>query len=111
MFIPEILQKPVTIESQCPISDDTIKLEVSSGKIVSTNYPNGLISFVNADERSIDVISSFCCYISFFPDEKTFDKWKVNSDKEGIISLKVDEAFKIGEEFNNAVFGDLISSI
>lgn len=77
IFIPEIINKNVIVESICPITKESINLTITPDKIEAQNHKDIYVSFLEPDVASImeNVVANFCHYIYFFSSKEAGEKW------------------------------------
>lgn len=108
LFIPELLEQTVQVESQCPVSGDSIRLEVMPGvgvKPVSSHRP--VVSFLIGDAlqrtSAEESIRRFCNQVNFLAASAARD-W-IDGHPGGFV-LSLDDAFRLGAAYNRHRFGE-----
>lgn len=104
LFIPELLNKTVTIESSCPVTNNNIKLAVSPRHAESANGKPLYLSFLQPeiDKLNDDITSNFCHFIYFFDSKKIAEQWIIQNPDTFLLTLE--EAFGIATQVNNKRF-------
>lgn len=107
LFLPELIGNPASVESPCPVTGDTITLEVIPGEGVIGLSPNtAVLSFVRREEPfDAHTIMSFCHYVHFLRDLQAGSEWTPKHD--GTFLLSVEDGFEIARLTNRARFGEL----
>jgi alkylmercury lyase len=109
LFLPELLGETLTVTSRSAVSNTEIALTVTpngptdvqpAGAVVSLLLPEG--------EFGADVIKRFCHFVHFFTSPKDSEAW--TAEHPGTFLLAVDDAFRLGQLTNRAVFGDALAA-
>jgi len=101
LFIPAMLNQTATIESQSPVSGQTVRVTVSPQKVEVVNPAGAVISFVVVEPGASNVNSveaiwgTFCCHIHFFASRAEAEQWAAG--REDIEILSVEEGFELGK--------------
>lgn len=97
LFLPAILQQPVTIESPSPVTGQPNRLRVSPERVEVVSPAGAVVSLVLLDPRrehtaSVEAIwSAFCHHSHFFASRDEAERWAPGRDDIAILS--VDEGF------------------
>lgn len=105
LFLPELIGAPARVESPCPVTGETVALEVVPGERVRELAPEtAVLSFLHHDEPfDADMIKSFCHFVHFFRDEPAARTWTARH--QGTFALSVEEGFELGALTNRRRFG------
>lgn len=104
LFIPQLLNKVVHIESNCPATNNTIKLIVSPTDAKSTNGKPLYVSFLQPDMDKLndDITGSFCRFVYFFDSKIIAEQWLAKRPNTFLLTLEA--AFEIAKHVNNRRF-------
>ncbi|GMR16882.1 MAG: organomercurial lyase MerB [Gammaproteobacteria bacterium] len=104
LFIPELLNKVVKVESRCPVTNNNIELIVSPTHAESANGKPLYLSFLQPDMDKLndDITSNFCHFVYFFDSKQIAEQWLAEHPSTFLLTL--DEAFKIAKQVNNKRF-------
>jgi len=102
LFIPELLNATVHINSHCALSGDEIKLAISPKGIESAQPDQIVVSFLvpEGGELKENITTSFCHYVFFFRSREAGEHWV--AEHPGTFLLSLDEAFAVGKKMNAA---------
>ncbi len=103
LFIPQIIGKTARVESSDPVTKEKIFITVSPDGITYISPTGAVTSFMMPETEEIrsDVIKSFCHYLHFFTSAESAKTWIGDSKKKNdIITLSLNEAYRIGLEKN-----------
>jgi alkylmercury lyase len=106
LFIPEIIDREVQVESTDPTTGATIRLTVTPEGVTDLDPPEAVVSFLLPEdgERFIeDAIARFCHQIYFFDSPRSAQTWI--GDRPGRYYLTVEEAFELGKRINRLRLG------
>lgn len=107
LFLPEILDRELGVESKCPETGTEVTLAVSPEGIARARPEGAVMSFVTPDigARRRDLRRVFCRHINFFASDQA-----AASRQGGGNSLVLDlaEAHALGRRRNAAVFGAVL---
>ena len=99
LFIPLLLNRTATIESESPVSKETIRVTVSPDGVNETSPKEAVVSIVllESDQaKSVEEVwSQFCHQVYFFTSREEGEQWTAGRDD--IEILTVDEAFELGK--------------
>jgi alkylmercury lyase len=107
LFLPGLLGGRAQVASESPASGAAISVDVGPEGPVA-DPPSAVVSFVDPGAGSVDgedIISTFCCHVLFFPDRAEGEAWATDAGN-GTRILSIDEAFEIGQAFNEMRFGE-----
>ncbi len=113
LFIPQIIGATAQVESLDPVSKEVVRLTVSPQGVEQVEPSGAVTSFMlpETDQIRSDVIKSFCHYLHFFASPETAEKWVAQSPKSSdLLTLSIEEAFRIGFEKNLLQYGDTLDS-
>ncbi len=100
LYIPLLLNRTVTVESESPASKETVRVTVSPDAVTEIDPKEAVVSVVvlepDPDRTSVEEIwSQFCHQVYFFPSREEGEQWTAGRDD--IEILTVDEAFELGK--------------
>ena len=101
--------KTVVVESESPVSGETVSLVVSPEKVESSTPPGAVVSIATIDPAIQDVSSveaiwsNFCHQVFFFPSRDEAEQWA--QGKTNISILSVHDAYELGKQ----AFSDLLT--
>lgn len=109
LFLPEILGKGADVESICPVTQDPIRLEVTTGGVERVEPATTVMSFVVPDPIKFqqNVLTSFCHYVHFFSSREAGQAWTSRHDGTFIVTL--DQAVFLAQEKNRIQYRDVLS--
>ena len=109
LFIPQILNKTVLVESSCPVTEEKIRFTVGSAGISKLDPKDAVISLVAPEAAKVqeNVIGHFCCFVHFFSSAQAGSKWI--SKNPGSLIISVREGYDIGRRMNKAQFKEILS--
>ena len=102
LFLPAMVGKEVVVESESPVSGETVSLVVSPEKVESSTPPGAVVSIVTIDPALDDVSSvealwgNFCHQVYFFPSRAEAEQWA--EGKTNIAILSVYDAYELGKQ-------------
>lgn len=99
LFIPSLLQASAHIHSRCPLSHDSIELQVSAQGIKAMPQPIPYVSFLlpNAHELAHSLSHSFCAYVHFL-NEQAAPQWLKRHERAFMLTLQ--DAYRVGQQLN-----------
>ena len=100
LYIPLLLNRTATVESESPASKETVRVTVSPDAVTETDPKEAVVSVVvlepDPDRTSVEEIwSQFCHQVYFFASREEGEQWTAGRDDIEILS--VDEAFELGK--------------
>jgi len=100
LFIPALLDQTVEITSNCPVTNQEIKLSISPSGIQSVQPEFTVISLIAPDTDKIaeNVTGTFCCHIHFFANREIGETWSAKNQGTYIVSLE--DAYLLGQRKN-----------
>lgn len=108
LFIPEIVDREMRVESTDPTSGARIGLTVSPDGIADLDPPEAVVSFLlpeEGDKFADDAIARFCHQIYFFESPRSAETWI--ADRPDRFFLTVQEAFELGRRMNQLRLGEI----
>ncbi len=97
LFIPLLINQTATVESNSPVSKETVSVVVSPEGVKAVNPDTAVVSVVVLD-RPMDSVeeawSLFCHQVYFFTSREEAETWAV--DRDHVEVLTVEEAFELG---------------
>jgi len=109
LFLPPMIGKSVVVESESPVSGETVSLVVSPEKVESSTPPGAVVTIATIDPALHDVSSveaiwgNFCHQVLFFPSRAEAEQWA--EGKTNIAILSVHDAYELGKR----AFSDLLT--
>ena len=109
LFLPAMVGKRVVVESESPVSGETVSLVVSPEKVESSTPPGAVVTIVTIDPALDDVSSveaiwsNFCHQVFFFLSRAEAEQWA--EGKTNIAILSVYDAYELGKR----AFSDLLT--
>lgn len=104
LFIVPLLGTPGRVESNDPVTGETVSLTVTPEGVEEVSPPGAEVSFLTPDEPwGHDVIQTFCHYVHFFASKDSGHQWV--EQHAGTRLFSVEEAFEIGRGTNQHTFG------
>jgi alkylmercury lyase len=108
LFIPEIIDRDVQVESTDPTTGTTIRLTVTREGVVDLDPPEAVVSFLlpeNGERFVEDAIARFCHQIYFFDSPRSAEEWI--GSRPGRYFMPVEEAFELGKRINRLRLGTI----
>lgn len=111
LFLPHILGTAAEVESNCPVSGETIRLTVAPGGIQAVDPRDTMVSFITPEQAKVkeNIVLNFCHYVHFFRSAEASEAWR--SKHLGTRLLTVDEAWALGREKNAFQYGEIWGSL
>lgn len=109
LFLPPMVSKTAVVESESPVSGETVSLVVSPEKVESSTPPGAVVSIATIDPAIHDVSSveaiwsNFCHQVFFFPSRDEEERWA--EGKTNIAILPIRDAYELGKQ----AFADLLT--
>jgi alkylmercury lyase len=110
LFLPELLgEDNARVTSRSPASDTAIWLTVTPTGPTDLQPPDTVVSLLPPEgEFGGDVIQRFCHFVHFFASREDSERWV--AEHPGAFVLSVDDAYRLGQLTNRAVFGDALAA-
>jgi alkylmercury lyase len=109
LFLPELLGETVSVTSRSPASDAAISLTVTPSGPTDLQPPDTVVSFLLPEtDFDADVIQRFCHFVNFFASPDDSERW--THEHPGTFLLSVDDAYRLGQLTNHAVFGAVLAA-
>lgn len=106
LFLPGILGAEARVESECPVTRETISLIVGPDGVGETSHRQAVVSFLLPSTAfDADVIQSFCHFVHFFASPDAGESWTAENQGTFLLSLK--DAFELGRLVNTRNFPSL----
>jgi alkylmercury lyase len=102
LWLPAMLGQTATVESESPLSKDTVRLRVSPDGVEEVSPPGAVVSMVivdpdEADLGSVEAIwGTFCHHIFFFASREEAERWAAGRDE--IEILPVEEGHELAKQ-------------
>ncbi len=102
LFLPAMLNRTATIESESPLSKEKVRLTVSADAVEEASPAGAMVSIVVIDPDKADISSTpaiwgtFCHHIFFFASRQEGEQWAAGRVDIEILSL--DEGFELGKQ-------------
>lgn len=94
LFFPMILQQTAQVASQCPVTQEWVKLTVTPERIEHLEPPSAMVSVVIPEEACCNIRSDFCNHVHFFSSPEAAATWQTTHP--GVVILPVAEAYRVG---------------
>ena len=100
LFLPAMLRKTDTVESESPLSKDKIRMRVGAEGVQEVDPAGTAMSMVIVDpdtaemRSAADIMRTFCRNIHFFACANEVARWAAGRDD--IMTLTLDQAFELG---------------
>lgn len=108
LFLPEVLQADINVDSMCPVSGKHVRLQVGPTGVVSSDPSSPVLSFLDPTGKVDDgVISSFCHYIHFFADRRAGEQW-ISSRPNGLL-LDLKQGWHLARVANRARYPSFLT--
>jgi alkylmercury lyase len=108
LFLPARLGSRIHVRSLCPVTHETIELDVEPDRIEEAPK-DVVVSFLSPDNRfDGDVITNFCHFIHFFASRGAGEQWVAAHSHTFLLSLS--EAFELAR-LANGLFADVLPPI
>jgi alkylmercury lyase len=110
LFLPELLGEAAEVTSRSPSGDDVI-LRVDRHGAVTPNRDGIVVSFVTpGDALGPDVMTTFCRFVHFFPDEASGQRWGRSRGHTNIEFLSLAQAAALARQKNAPILYPAASS-
>ena len=99
LFLPAMLGQTATIESESPLSKETVQVTVSPEGVQTSDPVDAVITIVvpeETDMSSVASISMTFCHHIFFPSRSEAEQWASGRDDIEILSL--DEGYELTQQ-------------
>lgn len=106
LFIPQLLDKPATIISKDPVTNEKIIIQIDQHGNLIDEDAEVMVSMLIPDEEQImeNIVTSFCHYIHFFENKNNGNKW-VN-EHEGTFLISLQQAIELSQTKNELQYGN-----
>lgn len=107
LFMPVILGRRAVVESTCPATGSTVRLEVTPEAVVEVDPAETVVSMLTpqAGDFGRDVLARFCHHVHFFASREAGQDWATGRDD--ILLLMPDEAHDLGRRFVAGLYADI----
>ena len=102
LFLPAMLDQTATVESESPLSKDTVRLTLSPQRVEAVSPAGAVVSMVivdpdEADMHAVEAIwGTFCHHIFFFASREEAERWAAGRDD--IELLSVNESYELAKQ-------------
>lgn len=107
LFIPLLLNDTAKVESESPVSKQTIRVTVSPDGVMETSPREAVVSVVVLENGPVGSVeeawAKFCHQVYFFASRQEAEEW--SAERDDIAILTVDEAFELGRHAWSSVLG------
>lgn len=100
LMYPIILDRPVRIESPCPVTGTPVRLQVTAGRVESVE-PSGAVVSIVVPEATEDIRGAFCNHVHFFSSSEAASRWL--ADNPGALILPVADAYRLGAHLQSII--------
>ena len=103
LFLPRRLGATLDVRSRSPVTGQVITLVVAPEGVRAVEPAEVVVSFLEPNRPfDGDVIKSFCCYVHFFADAESGEKW--TSQHPGTFLISLEDAFELERLTDEALF-------
>lgn len=107
LFIPMILGKTASVESEDAHTGAPIRLTVTPDRVEAVAPPGTVVSMLEPREDMLaDVVTRLCHYIHFFASEASGRAWITKHP--GTVLLSLEDAFELGRRTNQMRYGEAL---
>lgn len=111
LFLPALLDRPASIESESPVSKTKIRLTVGPLGVEAVDPPGAAVSIVlvdvdaAAEMNSVEAIwTAFCHHVFFFASRQEAEAWAASrANRDAIEIVSVGEAFSLGQMLSSTL--------
>ena len=100
LFLPAMLGQTAAVESESPLSKETVRLTVSPEGVQTSQPADAVVTIVVPKETDMSSVASiwmtFCHHIFFFTSRSEAEQWAAGRDD--IEFLSVDQAYELGQQ-------------
>lgn len=102
LFLPRRLGATLDVRSRCPVTGREITLRVAPEGVKSVEPAKVVVSFLEPSRPfDGDIIKSFCCFVHFFIDAESGERW--TSERPGTFLISLEDAFELGRLTDEAL--------
>ncbi len=106
LFLPELLDAEIQVESLCPETGKTVRLRLDPGGISHTDPESPFLSLLDPTGKVGDgVIRNFCNHVHFFADQSAAERWR--EGRTDAVLLTLPEGWALATEANHARYPSL----
>jgi alkylmercury lyase len=107
LFIPRILGQTAQVETQCPVTEEVIRLTVSPQRV---EPEGGVMSMLEPPQDMLeDIVAKLCHFIFFFRDAQAGAHW--TADHPGTLLMSINDGFELGRLKNEGRFGSALPGL
>ena len=100
LFLPAMLGRTATVESESPLSKETVRVTVSPEGVQTSQPADAVITIVVPTETDMSSVAAiwmtFCHHIFFFSSRSEAEQWASGRDDIDILSLE--EGYELGQQ-------------
>ena len=100
LFLPAMLGQTAAIESESPLSKETVRVTVSPEGVQTSQPAEAVVTIVVPKETDMSSVASiwmtFCHHIFFFASRSEAEQWA--GDRDDIEYLSLDQAYELGQQ-------------
>ncbi len=100
LFLPAMLGQTASVESESPLSKETVRVTVSPEGVQTSQPADAVITIVVPEETDMTSVASismtFCSHIFFFASRSEAEEW--SSEREDIEILTLDEGYAMTQQ-------------
>jgi alkylmercury lyase len=109
LFLPELIGDTAHVTSRCATTGEQISLTVTPTGLSDVRPAEAIVSFLLPEvEFDASVIERFCHFVHFFASRSAGEQW--TSEHPGTFLLSVEDAYRLGELNNGAVWGSALAA-
>lgn len=100
LFLPQLLEKPATLITHCPITGGKIEIDLTRERIVRVNPAQPVMSLVAPESEACcdDLRGAFCNHVNFFSDQDVFATWATK--RTDVTCVSVERAHSLAMQQN-----------
>lgn len=102
LMFPGLFGQTVQVESPCVTTGIPVRVKITADGLEQVEPLEAVVSLV-VPEASADIRSVFCCYVNFFSSDEAASSWL--SKHPGATTLPVKEAYRLGRQLAESIFG------
>ena len=107
LFLPELLGKAGTLRTRCPVTEESIVIQIAIDRLAHVSPEAVVMSMVAPDREACcgDLRGAFCNRVSFFADAEAFAR--ATAGLADVIALNAEEAMGLALRRNRLRYPDL----
>lgn len=111
LFLPQLLEKPATLITRCPITGSKIEIDLTRERIIRVNPAQPVMSLVAPESEACcdDLRGAFCNHVNFFSDQVVFATWA--AEKTDVTSVSVERAHSLAMQRNRLRYRQYLKAV